>query len=397
MDSLDAILEASVAHGHDTADKLLGAAFIVVNGKDVVYRGAAGRIRFDPASTPFAPDSFSWVASLTKLVTATCLMQLVERGEIGLDDDVRALLPELGRLQILRGFDQAHRPLLQDNAHPISLRMLCTHTVGTCYAPLDPRLIEWCQQVGHPIRQTDWSIDAMSIPLLFAPGHGWVYGTSLDWAGLLLERITKQSLGQYMQAHIFDPLDMSDTGFWPEKLPQTASRTVAWSHRHAASLTLEPADPITPEKHEIESGGAGLYSTADDYARFLRAFLAGTLVSEATMRTMFSPQLNQVQKEALKTMAYHAQLHRAMAPEFPPGLDIDHGISGFINLQDVPGKRPKGSLMWSGMCNSHWWIDRQTGIAAVLVVNVVDTGDSVVVRLYDELERAVYAHGIGGK
>lgn len=99
---LDDILRAHVAEGEDTADKLLGAAFVVLNKDGIVYQGAAGRINFDTASRPFDVDSFTWLASVTKLVTATCVMQLVEAGTIGLDDDVRPLVPELGRLQILR-------------------------------------------------------------------------------------------------------------------------------------------------------------------------------------------------------------------------------------------------------------------------------------------------------
>ncbi|PHH73210.1 hypothetical protein CDD80_3983 [Ophiocordyceps camponoti-rufipedis] len=372
MDRLDDILRAYVAEGEDTADKVLGAAFVVVNKDGIVYQGAAGRIGFDTASRPFAVDSFTWVASLTKLVTATCVMQLVEAGTIGLDDDVRPLVPELGRLQILRGFGGDDEPVLEDNVLPITLR-------------------HWCEKVGHPVRYTDWSIGDISMPLLVEPGQGWIYGTGLDWAGLVLERVTGQGLGEYMQAHIFDPLAMSDTGFWPDKLPQTASRSVDWSRRRAGSTTLEPMEQLTPVTHEMESGGGGLYSTARDYARFLGAFLSGRLVSEATMQLMFSPQLDAVQKEALNEMIYRPGLHNAAAPEFPTGLELDHGISGAINMQDVPGKRLKGSLMWSGMSNSHWWIDRQTGIATVLVLNVYPMGDAVVARLYDALERAVYA------
>lgn len=89
-----------------------------------VYDGAAGRIGFGADSTPFAGDSFTWVASLTKLVTATCLMRLVERGDVALDEDVRGRVPELGRLQILCGFDGDGAPVLEDNDRPITLRQV---------------------------------------------------------------------------------------------------------------------------------------------------------------------------------------------------------------------------------------------------------------------------------
>ncbi|RDA89714.1 hypothetical protein CP533_2519 [Ophiocordyceps camponoti-saundersi (nom. inval.)] len=339
--NLNEILKSHVTSTQDTTNKLLGASFILLstNEKDTpktatLYKGSAGRIGFDLSSPAFSVDSFTWLASLTN--------------------------------------------------------MLLTHTLGTTYVPMTPDLIKWSQKQGRPILTTDWSIEGLSVPLAFAPGDGWIYGTSLDWAGLLIERVTGMSLGAYMESNIFRPLGMNDTGFWPDKLPQTASRTVAWCHRKPSS-DLEPMERLTPVEHEFESGGAGLYGTADDYARFLRGLLDGKLVGDDGLSLVFSPQLNDSQKKALNDMIYRPGFHRAAAPEFPLGIEIDHSIGGVINLQDVPGKRRKGSLMWSGMCNSHWWIDRETGIAAVLIVNVLDSGDAVVVQLYDELERAVYA------
>ncbi|RCI13391.1 hypothetical protein L249_1223 [Ophiocordyceps polyrhachis-furcata BCC 54312] len=398
MDKLDEILNSHVlapsSTEQDTRDKLLGAAFIVVDQDGIVYKGAAGRCSLESGAPPFTVSSFTWLASLTKLVTTTCVMQLCERAVLDLDLDVVSLVPELGALKVLRGFDQGGEALLEEHSRTITLRqvilMLLTHTLGSPYVPMIPDLVKWSKRIGRPVRPTDWSIEGLTVPLIFPPGDSWVYGTSLDWAGLVLERVTGQSLGQYMESHIFRPLGMTDTGFWPEKLPQTASRTVAWTRR-TPSQTLEPAENFTPAEHEIESGGAGLYSTADDYARFLRGLLQGKLVSEDSLRLMFSPQLTDGQKKAFNDMINQPDLHRAMASEFPLGLELDHSVAGVINLQHVPGKRRKGSLMWSGMLCSHWWIDRETGIAAVLIVNVQDAGDAVVERLYDELERAVYA------
>lgn len=88
----------------------------------VVYSGAAGRIDFGTGAKLFQTDSFAWVASLTKIVTTTSLMQIIERGLIGLDDDVRPFVRELAAMQILRGFDADDKPILEDNARPITLR-----------------------------------------------------------------------------------------------------------------------------------------------------------------------------------------------------------------------------------------------------------------------------------
>ncbi|KAI9155418.1 Beta-lactamase [Paramyrothecium foliicola] len=396
MEPLDAILHSYVASGEDTRDKILGAAIAVVNKDDclrlegTLYEGSAGRIDLDVNSHKFGLDSFTWVASLTKIITITCLMQLVERKAIELDDDLRSLLPELGKLQILRGFDEAEKPILQDNTRPITLRHLLTHTLGIGVDMADPDLVKWSKAVGRTANYLDFSKEGFNTPLKFAPGDGWYYGTAIDWAGQVLEKVTGQSLGAYMQEHIFEPLGIQDTTFWPGRVPQASQRTIAYAYRKDGILESGPKP--TPEQHEVECGGAGLYSTAADYALFLSAFLQGKLLREETVKQMFTPQLNEAQGGILEMLAYNVGIQDALAPEFPKGLKLNHGIGGVMNMEDVPGKRRKGSLMWSGACNSRWWMDLQTGIAAVMIVNIQPHGDPVVKQLYDELERAVYLH-----
>ncbi|KAM0335017.1 hypothetical protein ACHAQA_000051 [Verticillium albo-atrum] len=267
--------------------------------------------------------------------------------------------------------------------------MLLTHTVGLGYDLADPDLTRWSQSIGRKATNLDWSLDGFDTPTKFVPGEGWYYGTAVDWAGQLLEALTGDSLGTYLQSQVLDPLKMRDTGFWPEKLPGAQQRAVAWSARGNDKTTLNPGPKVTPASHEVESGGAGLYSTAEDYSLFLQGLLSGALVSEATIGDMFTPQLDARQAGMLNAIAGY--FHDMFAPEFPVDMKLNHGLGGIMNMLDVEGKRRKGSLMWSGMCNGHWWIDRETGIAGVLVVNVLPHGDPVVIKLYDELERAVYS------
>jgi CubicO group peptidase (beta-lactamase class C family) len=123
MHQFDAILQKHVACGEDTQDKLLGAAFAVVDRDGIRHSSSAGRIGPDIGSAPWTVDgSFTWVASLTKLLTSTCLLQLVERGQIGLEDDLREIVPELAGMQILRGFDGEGRPRLEANTRAITLK-----------------------------------------------------------------------------------------------------------------------------------------------------------------------------------------------------------------------------------------------------------------------------------
>lgn len=210
--------------------------------------------------------------------------------------------------------------------------------------------MKWSAAVGRTATILDFSREGYTTPLKFAPGDGWYYGAATDWAGQVLEQLTGKTLGEFVQERVLGPLGMSDTGFWPEKLPHVADRTADFSFREGEDLKEGPS-PI-PKERPIESAGAGLFSTASDYAKVLQAVLRDELLDGSTMNQMFSPQLNEPQKAMLTYIAYN--FHDMFAPEFPAGLEVNWGFGGLINMADVPGKRRKGSLTWSGMCNSRW-------------------------------------------
>lgn len=122
MHNLDTILQRYTSRTNDTKNLLLGAAFVVCDERGVIYSGAAGRTGFDTASDPFSTSTFTWIASMTKIVTTTCLMQLVEQGKLSLDQSLSAIAPELAAIQILRGFTEDGAPILEKNTTEITLR-----------------------------------------------------------------------------------------------------------------------------------------------------------------------------------------------------------------------------------------------------------------------------------
>ncbi|EGR44175.1 uncharacterized protein TRIREDRAFT_112551 [Trichoderma reesei QM6a] len=401
MEKLDALLRAAVAERDDVAckDKLLGAAFLVTNSNGVIYSGSAGRVRFAADSPDFNGNTLTYGASLTKLLSATCLMQLIEQGKMRLDDDVRQIVPEVRDMQILRGFTPEGEPILEDDERPITLKHLMLHTAGLRYDVSDPDLRKWSKYVGRPVGKTiRLSKDGFNTPLLIRPGDGWVYGPALDWAGIALETVTGQTLGAYMKQHLLDPLGMTDTGFRISRLPHTTGRRRAQVTRRdgdgGALSAFEPA-PVEPE---LDSAGAGIHTTAHDYARMLRAMLqlqapgagqqAGGIISGETVREMFEPQLDERQKALMEAFLYAPDRRGAFIPEIPDGFELQYGFGGLLALADLEGKRRRrgGSLSWAGAGNSRW-----TGIAGVLMVAVFPFGDEVACRLYAELERAVYA------
>lgn len=382
------VLEKYVASDGVTTNKLLGAAAIVVDKNGVLYSGAAGKNDFSPNASPFSLDSFGWIASCTKLITSTAAMQLVQEGRVGLDEDARRMVPELDTLQILRGFDGSGIPVVENNTSPVTLRHLLTHTMGMIYEPGTPDLIRYNAYINRTESAFNFTRKGYLPALIRAPGEGWQYGASLDWAGQLIERVSGKGLDSYMAQRIFKPLRMHSTAFFPEVPRQAAGHEIVISNRMAnGSLALMPREAALPPTQEMLSGGAGLTSTARDYGVFLSALLRGTLVGRKTLDEMFSPQLTDAQREHL---AKDPNTGGGSMIGIPQGTPISHGLGGVMNLVDIPGKRMAGSMSWGGASNPRWWVDRKSGVACVLFVNHMPWGDQVVIDLWNELERSVY-------
>ncbi|KAJ6785098.1 hypothetical protein PWT90_03555 [Aphanocladium album] len=396
MEKLNAILQDAVPSGEDATGKVAGAAFIVTNKDEFLYSGAAGRNGLDATSPAFSADSFTWIASMSKVVTAVCLMQLVERGLVNLDDDVRPKFPEMQAVKVLRGFKEDGEPILEENTEPITLRMLMSHTSGYPYEFSNPRALQWSQREDRKGKFPARSRQAIATPLVYAPAEYWNYGTGLDWAGELLTLVTGQPLGEYMQEHIFAPLDIHDTGFWPSKLPQVREdRIVQDIHRRGGKLQQEEG-PIV-EEWTMEGGGGGLFSTAGDFAKFLRGLLAGKLLSEKSLDELCAHQLNPKQVKGIEAFTYDMGVHGIVAPEFPRHARMQQAFGGMVNVDDVPGKRRKNSISWSGASGPRWWVDRETGIAGVMMLNVIeydpatsDSGAPPSGLLWQKLEAATY-------
>lgn len=256
---------------------------------------------------------------------------------------------------------------------------------------MDPDLIRWSESINRTENSQAWSLEGFTTPLKFAPGQGWIYGTSLDWAGHVLETITNQSLEEYMKENIFTPLGMDSTAFNVSTIPNGPDRVVDWASASAEDPNLLlPGTSWIPSEYTQYSGGAGLHSTTSDYSKFLTAMLRGELLPEFMQKLVFTPQLTVTEHEKLKE-AFSGDMWNFFVPEiFPAGAPVDHGLSGIINLEDSPGRRRKGSMMWSGASNGRWWVDPKSGIAAVMTTQVEPFNYPVAIELFRELEEAVY-------
>jgi CubicO group peptidase (beta-lactamase class C family) len=249
------------------AGEVPGVVAMAATTDEVIYAGAFGR-RWLPDGPPMTLDTVFWIASMTKAMTSTAAMLLVEQGRLGLDAPIGNVLPELAAPRVLEGFGADGKPKLRAAKRPITLRHLLTHTSGFAYEFWNPDLMRYREKMGVPELMSCTNA-SLNLPLMFDPGERWEYGISIDWIGKAVERVSDQILEDYFRENLFGPLGMKDTGF---QLPAERSR-VAGVHARHDNGSLERIAFEMPQEPEFQMGGGGLYGTAADYLAFERMFL----------------------------------------------------------------------------------------------------------------------------
>jgi methyl acetate hydrolase len=358
------------------------AAAATIDG--VIFEGGFGK-RDLSTGVPMTADTVVWIASMTKAVTGACAMQQVERGRLSLDGDIAAILPQLGRVQVLEGFDADGKPRLRVPKRTITLRHLLTHTAGYSYDMWNADIGRYMEVTGTP-GIISCQNAALALPLIADPGEKWEYGISIDWAGKAVEAVSGQTLDKYMQENLLRPLGMNDTAF---KIGDAQRRRLARIHSRTPA-GLVPADLEIPQNPEFHMGGGGLYSTAGDYLKFAQMILHGGTFNGVQV----------LRPETVATMSHNAMgnlVCRAMKTAAPPVTnDVDFvagmkwGLSFMINPQQMPTGRSAGSLSWAGLANSYYWIDPARKVAGVYATQVLPFYDEKAVRAYEGFETAVY-------
>jgi CubicO group peptidase (beta-lactamase class C family) len=349
--------------------KLPGAVVLVARQGKVAYLEAFGQ-RDRESRAPMRADTIFRIASQTKALVSVAVMMLQEEGRLLIGDRVGKYLPEFEKttVAVLRegGYD------VVPAKRPITIRDLLTHTAGIGYGS-GPASDRW-KQAGiqgwyfadrdEPIAATISRIAAL--PFDAHPGDAWVYGYGTDILGVLVERVSGVSLEEFLRSRLFVPLGMRDTHFY---LPaEKASRLAVVYSENGGTLERAPepggmvgqgAYLTGPRKSY--SGGAGLLSTAADYARFLQMLLNGgeldgvRLLSPASVRLMTVDHLGDL--------------------SFRPGQGF--GL-GFSVLEDLGARGTPGSIGefgWGGAYHSTYWVDPAEQLVVVYMTQVIPAGN----------------------
>lgn len=366
--NIDTALSSSVQrHG------IPACAAMAATADRTLYHGAFGA-RDSESRTPITTQTIFRIASMTKPVTAVAAMQLVDRGKLKLDDPVGRYVPELAHLQVLEGFAADGHPILRPAAGPVLLRHLLTHTSGFAYDVWDAdmlRFTEYLQKSKAPAPEVT--------PLRFDPGARWEYGYSMDWAGRVVEAVSGQTLEAYFQQEILQPLGMKDTTFI---FPENKYDRLVSVYRRDESGLLKESPRKMPKAPTTFSGGGGLYSTPEDYVRFMQMFLRdgqGILRGE-TVELMSTNHIGKLSAGKLKSVS--PQVSSDM--DLHPGHTDGFGYGFLINSES-------GRLAWAGIDNTFFWIDPRRRVCAVIMMQFLPFCDQQAISTLQDFDKSVYA------
>jgi methyl acetate hydrolase len=373
--SIDEVLRSAVAR-----QDVVGVVAMAADRKGIIYQGAFG-VADIPEAKPMKVDSMFRIASMTKAVTSTALMQLVEQGKVAIEDPLARYFPaEFGKPPLFESFDSATGVYkLRPATKAVTVRNILTHTSGLGYPFTDPTTRDFKARPSeeYPI-----------VPLIFEPGERWLYSTSTDWVGRVVEKVSGKGLEDYFRDHIFVPLGMEDTSYFLPK--EKESRLVTVNVRGADGTIVKDANQ-PPTSGFTPIGGGGLISTASDYLRFTRALLNGgeldgaRILSASTVALMEQNHIGSIGVPAQKSHLPRSEDFTFIAD----GRD-KWGLAFLITTDSVPGKRAAGSLSWGGIYNTYYWLDPARSITGTIMTQFLPFADRKALALYDSFERGVY-------
>jgi CubicO group peptidase (beta-lactamase class C family) len=366
---LDSAFEAYVADG-----RLAGAVIHISHKGETVYSRAFGW-RDIEAADPMKEDTIFRIASQTKAMVSVAIMMLQEEGRLLIEDPVGKHLPEWSRTTVATaradgGYDVAPA------RRPITIRDLLTHTSGVSYGT-GPAEKAWREAgiFGWYFADRDEPVSAVvarmaALPMAAQPGEQWVYGYSTDILGVIVEKVSGQSLEAFLNERLIGPLGMKDTHFY---LPESKSGRLANVYSPGADgLTRAPApgawvgSGFVGQGHHLSgprkafSGGAGLLATASDYARFLEMLRRGGEMDGRRFLSRNSVAL--MTRNHLNGVAYQP------GAGFGLGFRIitDPGVNG------RPGSQ--GEYSWGGAYHSTYWVDPEEDLTVVFLTQLIPAG-----------------------
>ncbi|HXC54860.1 MAG TPA: serine hydrolase domain-containing protein [Rhizomicrobium sp.] len=352
LDGVDAGLQALIDAG-----ELAGAVTLVARHGRVARRSVLGLDNLE-RRTPLKADTLFRIYSMTKPVTAVAMMILHDQGLWRPEDPIAKFLPAFADAKVFAGVDAAGAPIVVPAEHAPTMGELMTHTAGLSYGASEE---PW----DKPYKAAaPWSAASLGefaarigrLPLTYQPGRKWLYSLSMDVQGAIVEALSGESLADFMARRIFAPLGMVDTGFYapPEKAARLATLYRTSRTRSLVALERPPllGDNLSPPR--VPSGGGGLVSTLDDYARFAQMLLDG---GEFGGARIISPEaVALMRRNHLPAWMLEAGFGVG-AMQIRPGFGYGFNCAVFTDPAKAGLPVGQGTFEWDGAAGTWFWVD----------------------------------------
>jgi CubicO group peptidase (beta-lactamase class C family) len=381
---LDAYMQGLVDQGH-----LPGAITMVARHGKVVSYQTFGKQAI--GGMPMTKDTIFRIYSQTKPVTGVAMMILFEEGKWRLDDPVTKFVPELAHLQVYKSQNADGTFVTEPAKRTPTMREIMSHTGGFAYGLRTDQPVEKAYRDSGLLgskTQAEFLDRLVKLPLASQPGTEWRYSVSVDIQGLIVERLSGMSLGDFMKSRIFDPLKMNDTAFY---VPAAKSdRLAALYIPDPKTRKLTPADNFMvldiTKPPVIASGGGGLVSTTADYARFAQMLLNG---GELDGTRILSPG-------AIKLMASNHLSDIVMAApdaSFSLAKGVGFGLDFAVVTDPARGGtlQGDGTYSWGGAAGTWFWIDPKNDLFMLGMIHILAKEiDPALAKISDDASTLVY-------
>lgn len=386
LSEIDAIIIKNIEKGF-----IPGGVFIIAHKSEIIYFKSFG-VNDKSKSKLYKKDDIFRIASMTKAITSTAIMQLYEQGKLDLEDPVFKYIPAFKNSQVIDKFNKEDSTYTTvDAIKPITIRHLLTHTSGIYYGQFNKGKLKAVYKKNglNRLGLTDTILTTEEMankiakaPLAFQPGTQWKYGLNIDILGRVIEVVSQQSLSEYFQKYIFEPLEMKDTYFYlPDNKKERLVKLHTYKDKEVAILKPDPEMNYPKlEEHDHYAGGGGLSSTVLDFTKFCYALLnngelnGNRILSENSILLMRTDQISELKENG---------------KGFTKIKGMGFGLGFGVITEERPMLWPfsEDTFFWGGIFNTKYFIDPEKDLLFVGMTQIYPFKHK---KFWNQLHKEIY-------
>ena len=348
------------------ANRIAGAEVYILHNGEAVWHKALGKNNSE-GQEALKKNSLYYIQSMTKPIISTAIMQLVEQRKINLNDSIEKYLPEAENLRVTTAPNQGRSGATVTREKAITIKHLLTHTAGFSHglgeSKLDQELFkrlynETLDYKGHEDLESRVAA-LLQFPLIGQPGEQWYYSAGPDLLALILQRVSKQAIPDYLKTQLFDPLGMKDTGY--NLTPTQAERLMPLHSFDAEGNFVLSEQQVPTQGNTVYGGTHGLFSTVEDYAKFCQIFLnkgksnGKQILKEETVNLMLTNSVGNLMGESR-------------------GFGLGFGV--LYATEKDPSPAANGQFYWGGYFSTHFFVDPTEKIIALFMTQRLPSNEA---------------------